>query len=196
MQKKFREFIVSSWAIDNRITIFLLTIVITVAGLASFNALPKENFPEIQWPVIYVSTPYPGTSAGDIENLVSRKIEKEIKGIEGIKEINSTSIQDFSSVFVEFETDVDLDEAKREVQEAVDRAKGELPSDLPNDPQVIDINLSEIPIMFLNVSGPYDNVTLKRYAEMLQDEIESMQEILRVDILGAPEREIHIDLNL
>lgn len=135
MQKKFREFIVSSWAIDNRITIFLLTIVITVAGLASFNALPKENFPEIQWPVIYVSTPYPGTSAGDIENLVSRKIEKEIKGIEGIKEINSTSIQDFSSVFVEFETDVDLDEAKREVQEAVDRAKGELPSDLPNDPQ-------------------------------------------------------------
>lgn len=199
MSKKkynFKEFAISSWAIDNRITIFLLTLVIAVAGMVSFNVLPKENFPEIQWPVIYVSTPYPGTSAGDIENLVSRKIEQELKGVEGIKEINSTSIQDFSSVFVEFETDVDLDEAKREVQEAVDRAKGELPSDLPSDPQVIDINLSEIPIMFVNVSGPYDNLTLKRYAEDLQDEIESLGEIQRVDLLGAPEREIQINVDL
>ena len=124
MKNKFKEFPISSWAIDNRITIFMLTMVIIVAGMVSFQVLPKENFPEIQWPVIFVSTPYPGTSAEDIENLVSRKIEKELKGVEGLKEINSTSIQDFSSVFVEFETDVDLDEAKREVQEAVDRAKG------------------------------------------------------------------------
>ena len=192
----FKEFPISSWAIDNRVTIFLLTMVIAVAGLVTFNALPKENFPEIQWPVIYVSTPYPGTSAGDIENLVSRKIEKELKGVEGIKEINSTSVQDFSSVFVEFETDVDLEEAKREVQEAVDRAKSDLPNDLPNDPQVIDINLSEIPIMFVNVSGPYDNVTLKRYAEELQDEIEQMGEIQRVDLLGAPQREVQINVDL
>jgi multidrug efflux pump len=192
----FKEFAISSWAIDNRITIFLLALVITVAGLVSFNALPKENFPEIQWPVIYVSTPYPGTSAGDIENLITRKIEKEVKGVEGIKEINSTSVQDFSSVFVEFETEVDIDKAKREVQEAVDRAKSDLPSDLPNDPQVVDINLSEIPIMFLNVTGPYDNVTLKGYAEELQDEIEQMGEILRVDLVGAPERQIEVDVDL
>ena len=196
MKKGFKEFPISSWAIDNRTTIFLLTIVITIFGLVSFNALPKENFPEIQWPVIFVSTPYPGTSAEDIENLVSRKIEKELKGVKGIKEINSTSIQDFSSVFVEFETDVDLKEAKREVQEAVDRSKSELPNDLPGDPQVIDINLSEIPIMFLNISGPFDNVTLKRYAEELQEEIEELGEILRVDIVGAPEREIQIDVDL
>ena len=196
MKNKFKEFAISSWAIDNRITIFMLTIVIIVAGMVSFQVLPKENFPEIQWPVIFVSTPYPGTSAEDIENLVSRKIEKELKGVEGLKEINSTSIQDFSSVFVEFETDVDLDEAKREVQEAVDRAKADLPNDLPADPQVIDINLSEIPIMFLNVSGPYDNVTLKRYAEDLQEEIEKLKEILRVDIVGAPEREIQVNVDL
>ncbi|MEZ4825689.1 MAG: efflux RND transporter permease subunit [Bacteroidia bacterium] len=196
MKNNFREFPISSWSIDNRVAIFILTLIITVAGLVSFQLLPKENFPEIQWPVIFVSTPYPGTSAGDIENLVSRKIEKELKGVEGIKEINSTSIQDYSSVFVEFETDVNLDEAKREVQEAVNRAKGELPNDLPADPQVIDINLSEIPIMFLNVSGPYDNVTLKRYAEELQDEIEKLKEILRVDIVGAPEKEIQINVDL
>lgn len=196
MKNNFREFAISSWSIDNRIAIFILTVIITVAGLVSFQLLPKENFPEIQWPVIFVSTPYPGTSAGDIENLVSRKIEKELKGLEGIKEINSTSIQDFSSVFVEFETDVDLVEAKREVQEAVNRVKSELPNDLPGDPQVIDINLSEIPIMFLNVSGPYDNVTLKKFAEELRDEIEKQKEILRVDIVGAPEKEIQINVDL
>lgn len=192
----FKEFPISSWAIDNRITVYLLTLVIAVAGMVAFNTLPKENFPEVQWPVIYVSTPYPGTSASDIENLVSRKIEKELKGVEGIKEINSTSVQDFSSVFVEFETDVDLDEAKREVQEAVDRAKSELPSDLPSDPEVVDINLSEIPIMFLNVTGPYDNVTLKGFAEELQEEIEGMGEIKRVDLVGAPEREIQVNVDL
>lgn len=197
-QNSFKEFIVSSWAIDNRVTIFLLTLVIIAAGLTSFNALPKENFPEIQWPVIFVATPYPGTSAGDVENLVTRKIEKEIKGIEGIKEINSTSVQDYSSVFVEFETNVDLDEAKREVEEAVNRAKSDLPNDLPNDPAVNDINLSEIPIMFLNVSGPFDNVTLKRYAEDLQDEIEQQlsKEILRVDLVGALEREVQVNVDL
>lgn len=196
MKNKFREFPISSWAIDNRTTIFLLTILITVAGLVAFRSLPKENFPEIAWPVIYVSTPYPGTSPQDIENLVTRKIEKELKGLEGLKEINSTSIQDFSSIFVEFETDVNLEEAKLDVQDAVDRAKSELPNDLPADPMVIDINLSEIPIMFINVSGNYDNVTLKRYAEDIKEELEKMREILRVDIVGAPEREIQVNVDL
>lgn len=193
---KFREFLISSWAIDNRTTIFLLAIVITFAGLISYQTLPKENFPEVAWPVIYVSTPYPGTSPQDIENLVTRKIEKEIKGVEGLKEVNSTSIQDFSSIFVEFETNVDLQEAKQDVQEAVDRVKNDLPNDLPADPQVLDINLSEIPIMFINVAGNFDNVTLKRYAEDLQEELEKMKEILRVDIVGAPEREVQINLDL
>ncbi|WNJ19181.1 efflux RND transporter permease subunit [Pontibacter sp. G13] len=193
---KFKEFPISSWAIDNRITILILTFFIMVGGLLTFQSLPKENFPEIAFPVIYVSTPYPGTSAEDIENLVTRKIEKELNGIEGIKEINSTSVQDFSSIFVEFDTDVDLEEAKQDVKDAVDKSKGELPTDLPNDPQVIDINLSEIPIIFLQLTGPFDNVTLKRYAEEVKDELEKRKEILRVDIVGAPEREIQIDVDL
>ena len=148
------------------------------------------------FPVIYISTPYPGTSPQDIENLVTRKLEKEVNSIEGIKKVNSTSIQDFSSVFIEFETTVDLEEAKLDVKDAVDRAKSELPTDLPSDPQVLDINLSEVPIMFLNISGDYDNVTLKRYAEDLQEEIEKISEIRRVDIVGAPEREIQVNVDL
>jgi multidrug efflux pump len=196
MKNKFREFAISSWAIDNRTAIYLLTIIIVVFGAWSYKDLPKENFPEIQWPVIYVSVPYPGTSPEDIEKLVCKKIEKEVQSIEGIKEINSTSIQDFGNVFVEFETDVDIDEAKRDVQEAVNRAKGELPSDLPNDPQVIDIDLSQIPIMFVNLSGPYDKVALKDFAEDLQEEIEDFKEIRRVDIVGALEQEVKVDLDL
>ena len=85
MKEKFKEFPISSWAIDNRITIFMLTLVIIVAGMVSFQVLPKENFPEIQWPVIFVSTPYPGTSAEDIENLITRPLEKEISSISELK---------------------------------------------------------------------------------------------------------------
>ena len=195
-KSKFREFPISSWAIENRTTIFILAIVITLLGLFSFQTLPKENFPEVTWPVIYVSTPYPGTSPEDIENLVTRKIEKEIKGIKGIKEINSTSIQDFSSIFVEFETDIDVQKAKEDVQEAVDKVKGDLPNDLPNDPAVMDINFSEIPVMFVNLYGEFDNVTLKRYAEDLEEELEKLSEILRVDIVGAPEKEIQVNVDL
>ena len=195
-QNTFREFPISSWAVENRTTIFLLTLIIALIGLVSFQSLPKENFPEVAFPIIYVSTPYPGTSPQDIESLITRKIEKEVNSIEGVKEINSTSIQDYSSVFVEFETTVDLEEAKLDVKDAVDRAKSELPTDLPSDPQVIDINLSEVPIMFLNVSGNYDKVTLKRYAEEIQDEIEKVNEIRRVDIVGAPEREIQVNVDL
>jgi multidrug efflux pump subunit AcrB len=195
--KKFREFGISSWAIENRTTIYLVLLAILLAGTTAYNSLPKENFPEIDFPMIYVSTPYPGTSPSDIEKLVNKKIEKELKGIKGVKEINSTAMQDFGNVFVEFEPEVDIPEAKREVQEAVDRAKSDLPTDLPNDPQVQDINLSEIPIMYINLSGPYDKVALKNFAEDLQDDLENdVEEILRADIIGALEQEVQVDVDL
>lgn len=192
----FRQFFASSWAIDNRVTIFLLTAVIMLAGLVSYQIVPKENFPEVAFPIILVSTPYPGTSSQDMENLVTRNLEKELKGLEGIKEITSTSVQDFSTIIVEFETNVDLNQAKLDVQEAVDNAGSNLPGDLPADPMVIEANVSEVPIMFLNVSGNYDQVSLKKYAEELQDKIEELQEIQRVDLVGAPEREIQINVDV
>jgi len=195
-QKNYKEFGLSSWAIDNRTTIFIFTIVITLMGLNSFNTLPKESFPEIAIPTIYVSTFYPGTSPPDIENLITRKIEKEIKSIKDIREITSSSKQDYSSIIVEFETNVDIKEAKRNVQEAVDRANSELPADLPAEPAVQDINLSEIPIMFVNISGNFDNETLKKYAEMAQEEIETLGEITRVDIVGALDKEVQVNVDL
>jgi multidrug efflux pump len=128
----------------------------------TYTSLPKENFPEVVFPQIYVSTIYPGASPTDIENLISKEIEKEVKSISGVKKIKSNSVQDFSNVIVEFETDVSIDKAKQEVQDAVDRARQELPSDLDTDPQVIEIDISELPIMNVNLSGDYDLQTLKR----------------------------------
>lgn len=194
--EQVQEFFMSSWAIDKRVTTYVLTFLVTLVGIMSFNSLPKENFPEIAIPMIYIGTPYPGNSPENIEKNISYHIEKELKSIKGVKKIKSQSIQDFSIVIVEFETNVDIPEAKKEVKDAVDRAKSNLPNDLDADPLVQDINLSEIPIMYINVSADVPAETLKRYAEDLQDEIETLSEIRRVDLLGLQDKEIQIDLDL
>lgn len=195
-QQNYKEFFLSSWAVDNRVTVYVITFLVVLLGVVSYNNLPKENFPEIAVPTIYVGTLNPGTSPEHMEEEVTRPIEKQLKSIKGYKEIKSNSIQDYSVVIVEFETNVDLKEAKREVKEAVDKAKADLPTDLPQDPNVQDINLSEIPIMFINVYGELDDDTKKKYAEQLQDEIEGLQEIRRVDLVGGNEKEIQIDVDL
>ncbi len=191
-----KEFKPTSWSIDNKVAIYVATIIICLAGIMTYNRLPKENFPEVVFPQIYIATIYPGAAPTDVENLVTKPIEKQVKSIAGVKKITSNSVQDFSNVIVEFETDVDVDEAKREVQEAVDRAKPDLPTNLLDDPQVIDIDISEMPIMNINLSGDYDLQTLKKYAEQMQDRIETLREIRRVDMVGALDREIQINVDM
>ncbi|HTE31601.1 MAG TPA: efflux RND transporter permease subunit [Chryseolinea sp.] len=196
MKDTEKEFGPTSWSIDNKVAIYVATAFICIAGIMTYNSLPKENFPEVVFPMIYVSTLYPGAAPKDVENLISKQIEKEVKSINGVKKVTSNSVQDFSNVIIEFETDVEVKEAKREVQEAVDRAKPELPSNLLDDPQVVDIDISEVPIMNVNISGDYDLKSLKRYAEEMQDRIETLKEIRRVDIVGALDREIQINVDL
>ncbi len=196
MKDTEKEFKPTSWSIDNKVAIYVATFFVCVAGIMTYNSLPKENFPEVVFPMIYVSTPYPGAAPKDVENLISKQIEKEVKSINGVKKITSNSVQDYSNVVIEFETDIDVKEAKREVQEAVDRAKPDLPSNLLDDPQVMDIDISEVPIMNVNISGDYDLKSLKRYAEDMQDRIETLKEIRRVDIIGALDREIQINVDL
>jgi len=196
MNDKFKEFKPSSWAINNRTSIYILTVIITLAGLSTYNSLPKENFPDIVVPQIFVSTIYPGTSPADMENLVVKPLEKQMKGLNGVKKVSSTSQQDFSNIIVEFNTNVDVAVAKQRVKDAVDKARNDLPTDLPNDPNVQDINFSDIPIMFVNISGDYPLDRLKGYADDLKDRIESMKEISRVDIIGALEREIQVNVDM
>ena len=190
-----KEFKLSSWSIDNKTSVYVLTLLITVFGLASYFNMPKEQFPEIVFPQMYIATIYPGTSPTDMEKLVTKHIEKQVKGISGVKKITSNSIQDYSSVLVEFNTDVDVNVAKQKVKDAVDQAKNDLPTDLPDDPQVIEVDVSQVPIMGINLSGDYELSKLKKYADDMQDQIESMKEIRRVDIIGAPEREIQINVD-
>lgn len=196
MQDIEKEFKPTSWAIDNKVSIYVATVLICLVGIYTYIKLPKENFPEVVFPQIYVATPYPGAAPSDIENLITKHIEKQVKSISGVKKISSNSIQNFSNVIIEFETDVDVDEAKREVSDAVDRAKQDLPNNLPDDPIVQEIDISEVPIMFVNLSGDYDLQTLKRYAEMMQDRFEGLTEIRRVDIVGALDREIQINVDI
>lgn len=196
MKDTFKEFKPSSWAIDNRTAIYILTIIITLAGLMTYFNLPKEQFPEIKMPQIIVQTIYPGTSPENMENLVTKPIEKQVKNITGVKKVTSNSFQDFSVVMIEFNTDVQVSEAKREVKDAVDKARVDLPQNLPNEPEVNDIDFSEFPILYVNISGNYDLNRLKKYADRVKDNIEEMKEIKRVDIVGALEREIQINVDM
>ena len=192
-----KEFKPSSWAIENRTAIYVLTTILLIAGYIAYNSLPKENFPEISVPKIFVKSIYPGTSPANMETLVTKQIEKQIKSAQGLKKVTSNSYQDFSFITAEFNAGVDIKIAKQRIKDAVDKAKSDLPSDLPDDPEVLDINLSDLPIMYLNISGDYDLKTLKKYADDLKDRVESLPEISGVDIVGAldPEVEINVDLN-
>lgn len=195
-KKGLREFGLSSLAVDNGTSVFILTLMIFIFGIQAYQSMPKEQFPEVDWPTVYINTPYFGNSAADIENLVTRPIEKELQSITGIKNIRSTSIQDFSVITAEFDADMDLDEAVRKVKDAVDKSKSELPTDLDQEPQVLDINLSEIPIVTINISGDYNNDELRNFAEYLEDEIELLDEISSVELRGALEREVKVDVDL
>ena len=194
---KKRLFGLSTLAVDNATSVFVITIMIFIFGIQSYRDMPKEQFPEVELPTIYINTPYPGNSAADIEDLITRPIEKEIQGINGIKNIKSTSIQDFSVIIAEFNAEEDLEIAFRKVKDAVDVSKSELPNDLDQDPNVQDINLSDLPIVTVNISGDYPNDELRSYAEYLEDRLEDeVSEISEVDLLGALEREVKIDVDL
>lgn len=191
-----REFKLSSWALRNKNTVFLMIVILLGFGFYSYRSLPKELFPDLVWPTIFVQTMYPGNPPLDIENLVTRPLEKEIESAKGVKEIRSTSTQDVSAIFIEFNTDVSIEDALQEVKDAVDKAKSELPDDLPADPVVLDLDLSEFPIMNINLSGDYSINELKSYAEMLEDEIERVSEISKVEIIGVNEREVKINVDM
>ncbi len=197
IKEKFKEFRPTSWAIDNRTAIYIIAMLISLYGVMKFNTMPKEQFPDIVVPTISISTVYIGNSPKDIENLVTRPIEKQLKGISGakVKKISSTSQTDFSLIIVEFDTDVKTDLAKTKVKDAIDKARIDLPNDLTSEPDAQEFAFSEMPIMFVNVSGDYDGIKLKQYADKMQDRFEELSEITRAEIVGAPEREIQVNVD-
>jgi len=196
---KIKEFKISSWAISNRITVAVITFIIILGGLLSYNGMARENFPEIVIPQIYVATPYPGNSALDVEKLITKRLEKEINSITGVDKITSNSIQGYSSIVVKFNFDYTPAEALQKVKDKVDVAMADpdFPKDLQSEPSVTEMNFSErIPIMNINLSGEFSMDQLKEYAEYLEDEIEELSEISSVDIRGVQEKELEIAVDL
>ena len=192
-----KEFKLTSRALRNKITVFVITVIIVIAGVNSYITLPKENFPEVEQPTVYISTVHPGNSPEDMESLITRELEKEINTIEGVDNIQSTSVQDYSAIVVEFQVGIDVDEAVLDVKDAVDKAKSELPSDLKTDPQVIEFSFSEnFPILNINLTDPSKSLDqLNDIAEYLQDEIEKFSEISKVNIVGVDEKEVEIKVD-
>ncbi len=181
-------------ALKNRLSTFVMMFIVIVAGYWSYSNLPKEASPDITIPLIVISTPYFGVSPADMENLVTRPIERELQGLSDVKEIRSTSSEGYSMITVEFMAGTDIDNALQKVREKVDLAKPDIPQDA-EDPILTEINFSDMPIMIINVSGNMDLVGLKKIAEELEDQIETVPGVLDAAVTGGLTREVQVNLN-
>ena len=193
--KVIKQFGLSNFSLKNRITVVLIFILLVILGAGAYNNLPKESYPEVEQSTVFVGTPYPGNSPTDIENLITRPIEKEINTISEIKEIRSNSIQGFSTIVAEFVSGTDIEYAKSKVKDAVDKAKINLPTDLPRESDVYEISFSDFPVMSVTLSGEYSIEKLESYGEILKDELEKISDVSKVEIAGVEEKEIAIMVN-
>ncbi|MFH1215214.1 MAG: efflux RND transporter permease subunit [Pseudomonadota bacterium] len=186
--------IVSDTAVKKSVTVLVLSVLIIVFGTYCYMVLPRESDPDISIPNVFVSTDYRGVSPTDIETSITIEIEKKLKGIDGLKKIQSVSSEGLSSINVEFVTGTDIDQAMQDVKDKVDEAKNELPKDLENDPSVFEVNFSELPIVVFSLSGTCGLPCLKAIADDLEDAIEAIPGVLAVDVTGGLEREIRVEV--
>ena len=202
MSHQSKEFGISSWAVDNRVTVYILSLLIVITGVIAYITMPREDFPEIIENKIYISSVFPGNSAEDVEKLIVKPLEKEIKNISGVEKITSSSFQDYGMIIVEFADKVSVEEAKTKVKDKVDVIKAD--TDWPNldngskvEPSVFELNISEeVPILNINLKGNYTTQQLKKFGELLQDDIEQIPEVKKVDILGVDDKEVEIAVDI
>ena len=196
-----KEFGLSSWAINNKTTIYVMMVLIFFLGVSSYFNMPRENFPEIKETKIYISSVFPGNTAEDIEKLITDPLEEKLKTVSNVVEIKSTSQEDYSIVIVEFDESISVNQAKQKIKDEVDsQTSGE---DWPTfngakvEPNVFELSMSEeIPILNINISGDYPVYKLKEFGEYLQDEIEDLTEIKKVDIRGAQDKEVEVAVDI
>lgn len=202
MSHQNKEFGISSWAVENRVTVYILTLLIVITGVIAYVTMPREDFPEIIENKIYISSVFPGNSAEDVEKLIIKPLEKEIKNISGVDKITSSSFQDYGMIIVEFQDKVTILDAKTKIKDQVDVVKAD--TDWPNldngskvEPSVFELNISEeVPILNINLQGNYTTQQLKKYGELLQDDIEEIPEVKKVDILGVDDKEVEIAVDI
>ncbi|NHM06640.1 efflux RND transporter permease subunit [Flavobacterium sp. CYK-4] len=202
MSHKKHEFGISSWAVDNRVTVYIFTILIVITGLIAYITMPREDFPEVIENKIYISSVFPGNSAEDVEKLIVKPLEKELKNISGVNKITSSSLQDYGMIVVEFDDDVTIEQAKEKTKDKVDLVKAD--TDWPNldnggkvEPSVFDLNISEeVPILNINLQGNYTTQQLKDYGKLIEDDLEEISEVKDVVILGVDDKEVEIAVDI
>ena len=196
-----KEFRLSSWAIDNSSVIYVMIAIFLVIGISSYRNMPREDFPEVTETKVYVSTPYPGNTAEDIERLITDPLEDKLRNVSNLVELTSTSQEDYSMIVVEFDENISVQDAKLKVQDEVDAEKASEDWPIFNgakvEPNVFDLNLAEsFPIMNVNITGDYPVDQLKEFAEYLEDKIEELEEIKEVDIRGAQDKEVEVAVDI
>lgn len=202
MSHQSKEFGISSWAIDNRVTVYIFTLLVTITGLIAYTTMPREDFPEIIENKVYISSVFPGNSAEDVEKLIIKPLEKELKNISGIEKVTASSFQDYGMIIAEFSDKVTIEEAKVRVKDKVDIVKAD--TDWPNldngskvEPSVFELNISEeVPILNMHLKGNYTTQQLKKYGERLQDDLEEIPEVKKVEILGVDDKEVEIAVDI
>lgn len=196
-----KEFKLSSWAIHNKTTIYVIMAVIFFYGISAYFSMARESFPEVKETKIYVSTVFPGNTAEDIEKLITDPLEDKLKTVSNVVEVTSTSQEDYSMVVVEFDENITVDQAKQKVKDEI--ATETSSEDWPTfngakiEPNVFELSMSEeMPILNINISGDYPVYKLKEFAEYLQDEIEDLAEIKKADIRGAQDKEVEVAVDV
>lgn len=199
--KNNNEFKLSSWAIENKMTVYVMMLIILFLGLSAYYSMPREDFPEIKETKIYISTIYPGNTAEDIERLIVDPLEEEIKNVSNVVKVLSTSQEDYGIITVEFDEKITVEAAKQKIKDKIDTKTGG--EDWPTfngakvEPNVFDLNISEeVPILNINLQGDYPIEKLKVFGEYLEDEIEALEEIKQVDIRGAQEKEVEVAVDI
>lgn len=201
-QKLDKSFGISTWAINNRMTVYVITAIILIGGLMSYYAMPRESFPEIRETKIYVSSLNPGNAAEDVEKLITKPLEEEINNISGVTKITSTTVEDYSMLLVEFDEDIKIEDAKQRVKDKADIVKAD--TDWPVidgggkvEPTIFDLNIAEeVPILNVNLSGDFPSEKLKEYAEYLEDRIERLPQIKEIAIRGVEDKEVEIAVDV
>jgi len=196
-----KEFKIASWAIDNPSVIFVMIALLLWVGFSAYQEMPREDYPEIVETKVYVSTPYPGNTAEDIERLITDPLEDRLKNVSNVVETSSTSQEDYSIITVEFDEDITVEQAKQKVKDEVDSEKSS--EDWPTfngakvEPNIFDLNLAEsFPIMNVNFTGDYPVEKLKDFAEYMEDEIENLPQVKEVDIRGAQKKEVEVAVDV
>ena len=180
------------FSVNNSLFVNLVSVIIIIIGLIVILGMNREIFPNVSFDLVSITTVFPGATPEDVEKLITVPVEKELKEVDGIKEINSTSASSTSLIYVKIDPDEsDKQKVIRDIQSAVDKVK-DLPVDIDDDPEVVEVTSKQYPIIEVSLSGKMTEKKLQEYADVLEDELEDVKGVARIDKSGYRDREVQV----